>query len=145
MTPISVTDQITTFLRYGVLVLIAFGVGLHAYECFWLANTHAGVVFLFLIFLWGILPYLFCLLLTRFKHLLFPAFVGAVISIAFDLMCHIEVFVQPSSSTAALILIFMPAWNLFFIFVVCVIYMIICWIIRWFRKRVAHSPPSEIK
>jgi membrane protein implicated in regulation of membrane protease activity len=40
-----------------------------------------------------------------------PALAGAVVALLFDLLAHYEVFVHPTSSTAALALLFAPLWN----------------------------------
>ena len=96
-------------------VLIAFGLVLHSYIlAYGLKNSgQAGVSFSMGLWLLSIAPYLIAASLVWFfrrPH----AGLGAVTMPPFlDAGMFYSVFIHPSSSTAALGLLFMPLWNLF--------------------------------
>jgi hypothetical protein len=91
----------------SVIAVAALGVMLHAYETFRHAEGDPSLGF----FLWGLTPYALCLFVAMSSNSPAPATAGAVIALLFDLLTHYEVFVNPTSSTAALALIFAPLWN----------------------------------
>lgn len=87
---------------------VAFGFLLHTY-------IHAVEAEFFSIAFWlfSLSPYIAgAIILVRFRHA--HATIGALsIPIVFDIFAFREVFVSPGSSTAPLILLFAPLWNLF--------------------------------
>jgi hypothetical protein len=60
-------------------------------------------------FLWSLIPYCVILIL---RSSLYGAFCAAVGVFVLDLWIHVDIFVFPTSSTAAIGLLFMPLWNL---------------------------------
>ena len=90
------------------MVAIATGAGaLHAFECFGDGASGAALGF----FVWGMTPYALCLSVSSMASWRAAPVPGGVLALAVDLLVHREVFVSPQSSTAALLLIFVPLWN----------------------------------
>ena len=91
----------------AALAPILLGIGLHLYEHVALSDTGFSPAF----FLWAATPYGLCLagLALRWQ----PLAIGfaATVALASDLVAHYSVFVHPTSSTAPLILLFMPLYN----------------------------------
>jgi len=88
----------------AAVVLLALGVLLHAYE---LAAESDSVAPNWLM-LWALVPYALCAVLALFRALRLAAIAGTGATLLFDLWIHYTVFVHPTSSTAALALIFAP-------------------------------------
>ena len=62
-------------------------------------------------FLWAVMPYGLCLVgLVLFAK---PVPIGlcAAVALLFDFLAHHAVFIRPTSSTAPLVLLFMPLWH----------------------------------
>jgi len=114
----------------SVIAISAIGAALHAYESLWKAAGGPSVGF----FLWGLSPYFLCLFVAMSSKSPVPAAVGAAIALLFDLLTHYSVFVHPTSSTAALALIFTPLWNTL---VFAPIGILVTWLIL--RQRAQHS------
>ena len=91
----------------SVIAVTVVGATLHAYESFALTDDGPSLAF----FLWGIVPYLLCLVVAMSSKSAVPAFAGALVALLFDLLAHYQVFVHPTSSTAGLALLFTPLWN----------------------------------
>jgi len=91
----------------SLFALIALAIGLHAYENFVKSSGAFSVGF----FLWSLTPYALCLIVAWFSVSSIPAVAGAVIALLFDFDAHNHVFVNPTSSTAGLALLFVPLWN----------------------------------
>jgi len=91
----------------SLIALIALAIGLHAYENFVKSSGAFSLGF----FLWSLTPYALCLVVAWFSVSSIPAVAGAVVALLFDLDAHNHVFVNPTSSTAGLALIFVPLWN----------------------------------
>ena len=98
--------------KYLVAFAVALGVGFQAYLCFFIAD---GPVSNFLIglFAWGSVPYLACIVISR--HL-GPdyGFYGVLACLLGDGLTYYSVFVNPTSSTSAIGLLFSPLVNLAF-------------------------------
>jgi hypothetical protein len=89
------------------LAPIVLAVGLHLYEHVALSDNGFSPGF----FLWSLLPYAACIAgLAAGWNPLSLAFAASV-ALAFDLLAHDGVFIHPTSSTAPLILLFMPICN----------------------------------
>jgi hypothetical protein len=90
------------------------GVLLHVYTALFKAD---GGISMFLVglFLASCLPYALAAALVRWSKAAPFALGFALASLAGDLFMHYSVFIAPKGSTAALGLLFMPAWNLFII------------------------------
>lgn len=91
----------------GTLVVAAAAAVLHAIECFAEGMSDAALGF----FVWGMTPYCLCLMISSLGTLRVAPVVGGVLALAADMLVHFEVFVAPQSSTAALLLIFVPLWS----------------------------------
>jgi hypothetical protein len=98
----------TAYVRPHPLVLLgaALGVALHGYEQASRADSLA-VGWL----LWALVPYALALAVSIVPAMRMPAIAGTVVVLLFDLYVHHAVFVNPTSSTAALALVFAPIWN----------------------------------
>jgi len=88
------------------LALITGAVALHIYE-----GTSGTEEFPIVFFAWAMGPYALLLAVSSLKPLRTPSIAGAAIALAFDALIHYQVFVQPTSSTAAIALLFAPIWN----------------------------------
>jgi hypothetical protein len=98
-------------LRISALTIIAAGMLLHTYTGFFKTS---GEIDLFSLKITGFswLPYLVCLVLAiAIRNPLIPL-CGAILPLILDLMMYYSVFIHPTSSTAAIGLLFMPLWNL---------------------------------
>lgn len=62
--------------------------------------------------LWSWLPYVFCLVSAFNFRSAWPAFVGGSFALTLDLITFNAVFIHPTSSTAAISLLFVPLVNL---------------------------------
>ncbi len=91
--------------RVTVTLLVLAG-GLHAYESFVLIDGPPSLGW----FAWGWAPYSWCLLALLSVNGL-PAAAGSASGLVMDLLGHYAVFINPTSSTAALVLLFIPVWN----------------------------------
>jgi hypothetical protein len=118
----------------SVVAVAALGAALHAYESFWLASGGPAVGF----FLWAVVPYAMCLVVAMASKSAIPALAGAVVALAFDLLAHYEVFVHPTSSTAALALLFAPLWNTL---VFSPIAILLTWLILRRRAQLHEAAP----
>jgi hypothetical protein len=91
----------------AALAPILLGIGLHLYEHAALSDNGFSPGF----FLWSVLPYGVCIAgLTMAWNPLSLAF-AATVALVFDLFAHYSVFVHPTSSTAPLVLLFMPIYD----------------------------------
>jgi hypothetical protein len=126
----------TTMLRphASVIAVAVLGTALHAYESFGLADDGPSPGF----FLWGIFPYLLCLVVAMSSKSAVPAFAGAVVALLFDLLAHYQVFVHPTSSTAGLALLFTPLWNTL---VFSPLAILVIWLIRRRRAQLNATAP----
>ena len=118
----------------SVVAVATLGVALHAYETFWLASD--GPAFGF--FLWAVVPYAMCLIVAMTSKSAIPPLAGAAIAFLFDLLAHYQAFVHPTSSTAALILLFTPLWNTL---VFSPIAMVLAWLVLRRRGQIRTTAP----
>ncbi|MCX5885673.1 MAG: hypothetical protein NT096_07170 [Proteobacteria bacterium] len=91
---------------YVLGVAVAAAV-LHAYEHVYRNSGDPSFGFL----VWSMVPYFLCLTLSAFAGTRAPAIAGAAMALVFDLWGHYSVFINPKSSTAALVLLFIPLWS----------------------------------
>ena len=97
-----------------ILFVIFAGITLHLYTALINAKPAdmSGLIFLFI---FSSLPYLICLLLFIEKRALTIIwFCGVSAVFLIDCMIHSFVFISMTHSTGAIVLLFMPIWNLFF-------------------------------
>ena len=122
----------TRAYRFALLVT-ALAITLHAYES--LAKAAAPSLGWFL---WAMLPYAICLAVWARSSIGAPAVAGAIAALVFDLVAHYDVFIHPTSSTAALAMIFVPVWSTLLI---CPVAMFAVWFaIRRHRVNAPHAP-----
>jgi hypothetical protein len=97
--------------RLVALIAILAGFALHAYTMIFegAGGPNAFGVGLML-FSW--LPYIACAVLLALTRNALAAGCGAIMAVLFDLSIFYSVFIHPTSSTAALGLLFAPLWNL---------------------------------
>lgn len=90
------------------------GVVLHSYTAFVQGAPEINT-FLIGLWLWSMLPYAIWFFVAR-KPTLAPLAIGALaLCLPADAAMFYQVFVKPTSSTAALGLLFIPLWNLILI------------------------------
>jgi len=90
-----------------IYVICLGGLMLHLKTAFWESSEVNSFALQVLAF--SLLPYL---IILAFRKSSYGALCAAIVIFLFDLYMHLEVFVWPSSSTAALGLLFLPLWNL---------------------------------
>jgi hypothetical protein len=100
---------LSTSRSYAVAV-IALAIALHAHEQ--LAKSSAPSLGFFL---WAMVPYAVCFLVLIRSRSGIPAALGVSVALALDLLAHYDVFVSPTSSTAALAMVAVPLWSAFLI------------------------------
>ena len=114
----------------GVTTLAGF---LHAYE-----NLAKAAEPSLAWFLWAMLPYVVCLLIWIRSSVGSPAFAGVIAALAFDLVAHYDVFIHPTTSTAALAMIFVPLWSTLLF---CPVAMLVVWLaVRRRDLNESHAP-----
>ena len=83
------------------------GIGLHLYEHAALSDNGFSPAF----FLWAAMPYGLCLTALALRRQPLSIGFAATVALAADVVAHYSVFFHPTSSTAPLILLFMPLYN----------------------------------
>ena len=89
------------------LAPILLAVGLHLYEHAALSDNGFSPGF----FLWSLLPYAVCVAGLAMRWNPMSLAFAASVALAFDLLAHYSAFIHPTSSTAPLILLFMPIYD----------------------------------
>jgi len=117
--------------RIAALAVMSMAVLLHAYEQ--VANSTPPSIGWFL---WSMLPYGVCLLFLLRSRSGVPGATGAGVALVWDAITHYEVFVHPTSSTAALALIFVPLWSALLFSPIA---MLIAWLVVRKRPRVSAA------
>jgi hypothetical protein len=97
-------------LRTITLITIASGVALHIGTA--LLGTGGVNQFQVELLLLSCLPYVLCVVVLLWSGRALIALCGVVPALGFDIAAFLSVFVWPTSSTAPLILLFLPLWNL---------------------------------
>src|SRR5687768_9191700 len=116
-------------MKRGHLVaagLVLFGIALHAYTGL-VESTSFSLPF----WLWSICPYVIggLLIVASPSHV----FIGALALVAVaDLLFFRSIFTYPTSSTASIALVFMPAWNLL---VIGPIGALLAWLFTWLARK----------
>jgi hypothetical protein len=92
-------------------VLISVGVALHVYIDVFLSDRPVSVFGLLGVILWPSLPYILCAVMLRVWG---PAAAigGSAVALGLDAMSVFAVFIHPTSSTAPLVLLFVPLYSL---------------------------------
>lgn len=91
---------------YVIGITIA-AIGLHLYEQVYESANDPSMGYL----LWSMVPYALCLALSSFAGIRTSAIAATVIALAFDVWGYYTVFINPQSSTAPLVLLFIPLWS----------------------------------
>jgi phosphoglycerol transferase MdoB-like AlkP superfamily enzyme len=89
------------------LVPILLGVSLHLYEHVALSDHGFSPGF----FLWAVMPYGLCIVGLALSWNPYSIGFAAAVVLTFDLLAHYAVFIHPTSSTAPLVLLFMPLYD----------------------------------
>ena len=93
------------------------------------------------LFVWALLPYIPCLLILINKKPPIISICGALPPLVLDFMAYRSVFISPQSSTAALILLWMPLWNMIGFMPAGVIVGIIIYVVT---KRVLKKKQKDL-
>ena len=128
--------------RQTGFTLVAIGMLLHAFISLVKANASgpAGLAFSVGLMLWSWLPYLLALLLLLWLRNPVMPLCGILGPFVLDMLVYYEVFIRPTSSTAAIALFFAPLWNLI---ILEPIGLLVGWPIGWLvAKRWPPSPPG---
>jgi len=114
-----------TLLHFFVIGITILAIGLHAYEHLYLSAGDPATG----LFLWSLLPYALCMVLSSFLGIRESVILGAAIALVFDLWGHYVVFINPDSSTASLVLLFIPLWSTIIIVPTStfILWLLICW------------------
>ena len=98
-------------MKKAGFIIVAIGLLLHAHIAFF-EGKEVGSTFLLALMVWSWLPYLVSLrLILLVRRPLIPL-CGVIPPLVMDAFNYYEVFISPTSSTAAINLLFMPLWNL---------------------------------
>jgi len=104
--------ELTSVFRWIVLPSVLLGFMLHAYTCFFMADSGASG-FTVGLFLLSTLPYLACLLVgVRKTRGALMAACAIPLLLIFDISAFTEAFVSPTTSTSSLVLLVAPVINL---------------------------------
>ena len=99
------------FPMWLAVLVSALGIALHAYIGLFKADDGPSAFSLGLM-VWSSIPYVACLVLAFYgRGNPLPAFLGGAAALCFDASVYYSVFVAPTSSTAALALLFAPVVN----------------------------------
>jgi hypothetical protein len=111
--------------------LVALGMLLHAYIAF--VKASSGALFFSIgLMIWSWLPYILALtLLLLLRNPIMPL-IGVLGPLYFDMQSYYTAFIAPQSSTAALILLWVPLWNLI---IIEPIGLLIGWPIGWMASK----------
>jgi hypothetical protein len=93
--------------HFCVIAFAIAAIGLHAYEEFYKSDGAPSIRYL----LWAMMPYGLCIVLSAFRKIRKVVILGIIFAFVFDLWGYYAVFINPQSSTAALVLLFIPLWN----------------------------------
>ena len=125
--------------RQAGFTLVAIGMLLHAFTELGHAIDGVGLFAAGLMF-WSWLPYLLALLLLLWLRNPVMPLCGILGPFVLDMLVYYDVFIRPTSSTAAIALLFAPLWNLM---ILEPIGLLIGWPIGWLvAKRWPPSPPG---
>ena len=91
-------------------VAVGLAVALHLY----IGSQTEAADFSFGLLTWALSPYVVALLLSSFKATRAAAVAGAAAALCVDALAFHSVFIRPTGSTAPLVLLFAPLWNLLF-------------------------------
>jgi hypothetical protein len=72
-------------------------------------------IFSIVLLVWSLTPYILIMIIILQKKWLYETLCAVIAVFSFDLWMHLEVFMFPKSSTAAIGLLFMPLLNLIFV------------------------------
>ena len=119
-------------LKYAIYIVLFLGASLHVFHVFTVFISHEGLTSFSLgIMAWSLVPYMLCLIILKSVGTPVKAFIAGLLILIMDIWVHVEVFVSPSGSTAAVGLVFMPLWNLV---LVIPIGCIVGWVIEKYFK-----------
>lgn len=108
LTPVlSMNDRNRSRIRIIIYILIIAGVVIHSKTAF-VESSEVDLTSIYLL-IWSVIPYI---LIFIFRKSLYGSLCAAIIVFIFDLWVHLQVFVFPKSSTAAIDLLIVPLWNL---------------------------------
>lgn len=114
-------------IRYAIYVILFLGACLHIFTTF--VNSSGGITgFSLGVMLWSIVPYIICLIILRSVGTPIKVLGSSLIILIMDAWMYEEVFISPSSSTAALGLLIMPFWNM-------VLFIPIGCLLGWFAEK----------
>lgn len=111
-----------------VIAIAVVGAVLHAYELLHVGAEGVSSIF----FLWPMVPYGLCLILSAFTPLRLHVIAAVSLVLAFDLLAHYSVFINPQSSTVGLLMLFVPLWSTI---IVVPLATFISWAVAQWRRR----------
>jgi hypothetical protein len=98
-------------IKYVIYAILCLGVCLHIFTA--LVNSTGGITsFSIGELIWSIVPYIICLIILRSVGTPIKALGASLLILIMDAWIYVNVFITPSSSTAAIGLIIMPFWNM---------------------------------
>ena len=97
-------------IRLLYALLIVAGLGLHVYVSF--VDASEVSPFALGLLAWSALPYVAAFVLALIAGRAMVGLLATALVLAVDAWTYYEVFLDPTASTAALALLWMPLWNL---------------------------------
>ena len=91
----------------SVMAISVVGIGLQVYVWGFKSHVRPPIGIL----LWAMMPYALCILLSVFSSIRKPVIAGTAAALFFDLWVYYQIFIDPQSSTAVLLLAYIPLWN----------------------------------
>jgi len=98
-------------LEYAIYTILFLGVCLHIFTAF-VNSSERFTSFSLGVMAWSIVPYIICLIILRSVGTPIKALGASLLILIMDAWIYAEVFISPSSSNAAIGLIFMPFWDM---------------------------------
>jgi hypothetical protein len=100
-------------LKYATYIIIFLSACLHIYHVFRAFISTEGISkFSLGVMAWSIVSYIICLIILNSFGIPVKALIAGLFILIMDIWVHVDVFLSPSGSTAAVGLLFIPLWNM---------------------------------
>ena len=99
------------YLKCAIYTILFLGACLHIFTAF-VNSSERFTSFSLGVMAWSIVPYIICLIILRSVDAPIKALGASLLILIMDAWIYAEIFISPSSSTAAIGLLFMPFWDM---------------------------------
>ena len=100
-------------LKYIIYLVFFLGICLHIFHVFTAFISSEGISSFSLgVLAWSLVPYIICLIILKSVGTPMKVLVASLLVLIVDAWVHVEVFITPAGSTAAVGLAVMPFWNI---------------------------------